>query len=725
MYYAVVVGVGAGSFVLNRRNFSLGRFLIYAAAAAAWGVMFRFSGEFALIFAATLTLNGQEWYQDRFGASGRLGTGWATWSIGGRAVTIVVVFLCVAKGLTGWGRTVAEPQFGFGFNPDDFAFEAADFLKTAPIRGNILNTTAAQGDALAWRAYPGRKSFLDDRKHLFPRDLQAELGEIRRALRDDKVDVWKPALDRYGISAVMIQQPTAPRTYDLMMQSPNWVPFYDDGNVVLFGRADAPEVDLAYFRSNRLDATSLAYRHARPAPSGGAPPTPTSWLDTIFRGKSLTRPQSHDDSSRRWLEGAGIGLEPGAPALPDPARCLLAIREARVALSRNPNDYLAYRLLADAYRLLMVEEAALLGGLEPTPANAERIGQLTPRPDLLMNRFRQRASALNYAIQTTPPPTDPAARRDLQRLNLDLSRLYLSVNYFDLARDRLQAVLSASRPGDLQPDFRAQLQQDLGRFNEQVRVVQERMDELTAEQQAGPLQRAGFALGQGAVGLAIGELEEALQINIAPALVKPQLIDLYCDTGQPEKALDLIGGNIDDPTLGADPGTAALRQGRVWLLLGNYEYAATLWERNAIPQIRYARTLRALSAVEAMLLGTVEPAPGIPPQAAQAGPVPLAATSLMSIPGANGAQATWQYDLALCRLESGQPALAADQFTGALTLAPNLNTRPIAAYYLKQLDKPIPPARTPDQDAAPKAKEDEPAAKPGADAPKDDKPADK
>ncbi len=211
--------------------------------------------------------------------------------------------------------------------------------------------------------------------------------------------------------------------------------------------------------------------------------------------------------------------------------------------------------------------------------------------------------------------------------------------------------------------------------------------------------------------MAIQELEEALQINVAPALVKPQLFDLYCDTGQPEKALDLIGTNIDDPTLGTEPGAAALRQGRVYLLLGNYEYAATLWARNAIPQVRFARTFRALMSSQALLLGKVDPSPGIAPQATQGGAVPFAVTSLLTLPGTAATQATWEYDLALCRLEAGDPEGAAEQLTRALTLAPSLSTRPIAAYYLRKLGKPVPPPRT-DEAAKPTAPEAKPETAP-------------
>ena len=45
----------------------------------------------------------------------------------------------ISAGLTGLGSVKGEPAFGFGVDPDDFAFEAADFLKQTPLVGNVLN----------------------------------------------------------------------------------------------------------------------------------------------------------------------------------------------------------------------------------------------------------------------------------------------------------------------------------------------------------------------------------------------------------------------------------------------------------------------------------------------------------------------------------------------------------------------------------------------------------
>jgi tetratricopeptide (TPR) repeat protein len=691
-YYVAVVAVGLGSFALNRRRFSLSRFLVYAVAAVLWGVLIKFGREFAVVFAATLALNGQEWYLDTFGERGRLGTGWSLWSVGGRAVTILALFGCVALAITGFGRAYGDLQFGFSYDPGDFAFEAADYLKGAPIHGPVLNTTTAQGDALIWRAYPQRKTAIDDRPHLFPPDALNRIQDLRRALSDDVVEEWKPMLDRYQATAVMVPAASSPRTIRVLSVSPNWVPFYDDGNVVMFGRSDAPEPDLAYFKANRLDPETRAFKTTSPTPAPERPPTPVTWMDKVFQARALERPQPHTGEALRWLSPPSS--DPNSAPLPDPARCLLAVRAARTALAAKPDDNMAFRLLAEAYHDLMVQEAALMAGIALTPENAAQIRQLNPRPDLLMNRFRQRVTALNFAIQTTPPPSSAAARADLRSLNFQLFSLFIAANFQDLARDRLQAVLDASEPADLSADQRGQFAANLAQLNERVKEVQNRMGDLTVEQQYGPVQLAGFALSQGAPGLAIHELEEAERTGTNPALVKPQLLDLYCDTGQPDKAMEILSsGTIGDPSFGSEQGVAELRQARAYFLFGNYEYAATLWEKYAIPKLRYDRTNRALVATQALLRGEAK----------------ATTATYLELPEKIGLQASWEFDAGLCRLEAGTPELAAEHFTKALTLAPRIGLRPVIAYYLEKLGKPVPAAppaegeATRDDQAKPKA----------------------
>jgi hypothetical protein len=475
------------------------------------------------------------------------------------------------------------------------------------------------------------------------------------------------------------------------MQSLNWIPFYDDGRVVMFGRADAPASDLAFFKENRLDADHLAYHKTRPVPSAPRPPNPTGWVDNIFQTRTFSRPQSRTESALRWLQPSGIE-DLNVPAeerpIPSPARCLLAIQEARTALARSPDDWVAFRRLKDAYQFLMVQEAAMLAGIPITPENQRRIMAVPLPVENLMTRYQQRVTALSYAIQTTPTPSTPPERRELTGLNVQLFQLFALAGARDLARDRLRTIVGQAQPGDFPPEVLAQFTQQLEQAEQEVTRIQDRLEERAIDQQSGPIEQAAAALTQGMSGLAIEKFAEAEHNSISPPIVKPRLIDLYCNTGQPDRALELFSGVIDDPNLGSEPGAGAFRQGRVYLLLGNYIPAATLWQDKAIPRVRFDRSGRVLTSGSALARGETVPA----------------TNTFLALPATLRQQATWVYELGLCQLEAGLPQDAAESFTSALTLAPELVVRPIAAYYLERLGKPVPPrSKTAGQASAPAA----------------------
>ena len=690
-YYVLVVLAGLASFFLNSRRFSWTRFLPFAVMSVIWGIFMNSNPMFAVVFAAVIGPNGQEWYHDQMGTEGRLGRTWTVWSTGGRLVTLAMIFLMIGIDITGWNNTLREVQFGLGYNPDVFPFEAAEFLANSKeLEGNILNTSMAQGDALIWKGAPARQSYIDSRTRFFPVDLLVQWEETRKAISEDDVEKWKPLLDKYRISTIMIEAGLggSPLTYQRLMQSPNWLPFYDDGRIVMFGRADAPASDLAFFKSNRLDPELRAFRTAHPVPGAERPPNQTSMIDRIFETRTLSRLNSRTQAARRWLNPAAVD-DPAATAnsapIPEPARCLLAIQEARRALAKSPDDWTAYRILSEAYRFLMVQEAAMLAGIPITPDNAGRIRSVSPKLENLMGRFQQRATALNFAIQTTPPPQSLEARRELHSLNIELFQLYLNGNALDLARDRIQLVLDMSQPEDFAPEMRAQLKQQLDELDQQMKLVEDSLIELEAERQAGPVEQASFALSRGATGRAISLLADAERNNLSPAVVKPRLIDLYCNTGQPDKALDLLSvGAIDDPNLGTEPGSGALRQGRVYFLLGNYLSASSLWRDRAVPRVRMERSTRTLTAASLLTRG----------EAVQATDI------FLMIPATLSQQSSWTFDLAMCDLEAGIATEASEHFTKALTLTPDLVVRPIANYYLQKTGKPAPELTKVDQAAA-------------------------
>src|SRR5262249_56228573 len=79
-------------------------------------------------------------------------------------------------------------------------------------------------------------------------------------------------------------------------------------------------------------------------------------------------------------------------------------------------------------------------------------------------------------------------------------------------------------------------------------------------------------------------------------------------------------------------------------------------------------------------------------QALLKGEAKATTSTLLEMPDKLGQQALWEYDAGMCRLEAGSPDLAAEHLTKALTLAPKMTIRPVIAYYLEKLGKPVPPA---------------------------------
>ena len=667
LYYFAVVGAGLASFVVDRARAPLSRLLVFLAAALLWAFRWDYGATFAVVAASTVALNGQEWYLSRFGTQGRLGRGWAVWSIGGRFLTLLAIFGAVAVGLTGFGPAGTIRPVGFGVDPEVFPFESADYLKRSPLAGNVLNFNESMGDALAFRAWPrtpstwaitpGRKSYFDSRRHLFPAAVRADLSAVRRALVAGDKARWGPILDRDKVSAVVLEIGGEPSVYKALSADPGWVEFYDDGSVVMLGRKDAPAEDVAYFEKNRLEADQIVYKRGGLYPSSTQPPAPVSWVDRIFRARAEAPIQPHGLAARRWLD---IRRKPDLAAPPDPAHCFAAIRDARIALHTRPDDPDAFRILYLAYNTLFQREAEIgsRGGATGVPL---QVGSY---------RFRQRVTALSYAIQTTPPPTSPPERDGLANLHLQMADLFTEVNFYDLELKALQEA-RALTPADEFPQARRDRLEALA---ESVEASKKLLDDAAEQPQNGPVQLASMAMQRGCPGLAMGKLALAEDQGVSLATVKSQLVDLYLQTGQPEKTFDLVA-NIDDPALNTGPGTPSYRFGMVSLLIGDYENASSLWRDRAIVQLRNERTSQALLSARSLLGGQIK----------------AATVGIRELPGELQQGAEWEAELGLCLLEMGDPEGAATHMAEALKLRPTLQIRPLLAYYLEKIGKAVPP----------------------------------
>ncbi len=293
-----------------------------------------------------------------------------------------------------------------------------------------------------------------------------------------------------------------------------------------------------------------------------------------------------------------------------------------------------------------------------------------------MSRFQQRVTALNFAIQTTPPPDSQESRRRAARVSTsNCSELYMNGNALDLARDRLQLVLDTSQPEDFTAEVRAQFKKQLDELDQHMKLVEDSLVELETERQAGPVEQADFA--------ASGELPAApsrcsptpnatisaprpsspgssICIATPASRTRPSTCSLPPSTtpiSAPSRARGHPGR--DESTFLS--GELSLREQASG---GNGRSRGCAWTA-AAATLEAARVLFRGEAVHATDL-------------------------FLTVPGTLAKQASWEFDLAMCELEAGLPADAAEHFANALTWAPDLAVRPIAAYYLEKMGKPVP-----------------------------------
>jgi tetratricopeptide (TPR) repeat protein len=684
--YLLLVLLGLGSFLLNRRRFDLGRLLMFVVASLLSLLLWRMQDVMAVVLAVCLALNGQEWYHSTFGTEGKMSAGWRIWSVGGRLATLGLLTAAVLGGLTGIGKRYGEPPFGFGMESDRFAFEAADFLRDAPIEGRVMNLRLSLGDALNWRAYPVRQSFVDSR---LPRNAEYLLDEydaVRRALVDGETETWQEILDRYGVSVLMVDVPVGgdlrSRLTDALDASPDWLPIYDDGSALLYGRLDQSEAvsqaDRDFFRGQRLDAKAIAFGRGNPPRPFDRPPQPTDVLDRFSNTRALAPVQPHVLAARRWLDRGTQAA--GLTGVPDIATCLLVIQEARDALAVRPDDPDAFLVLSIAYRYLGSQEAELLASAGDPSVLA---GEITAPINL---RQQQRITVLNSFIQTVPrPPKSLESRMALRGAHLELAGLYESAGFIDLTRDQIGAALelfdTSQAATEEELTVIENIRQSYEALAEQVERVRVQVEELELQGQADPAQLGLQALSMGLAETGLAYLIEAEQSGIGLATVRMQLVDVLCDIGRPDQAIPYLSGG-DELSLSSGPGTAQFRQGRVYFLMGDYRTASELWSNLALPQLRASRAQEAMQTASLMLTGQ---------------PMPAVQTAL-NVPAQLTQQAEWEYLLGITLLEGGFPNDAVAPLRSCLELVPGIRSRPIVAYYLEQLGEEVPPLPSEEED---------------------------
>ena len=233
------------------------------------------------------------------------------------------------------------------------------------------------------------------------------------------------------------------------------------------------------------------------------------------------------------------------------------------------------------------------------------------------------------------------------------------------------------QPDDFPPEVTMQLQQQLDQLNQQMKQLEDKLDDLEIERQAGPIEQASSPFTGGA-----GRQSHCSPMRSATASARRS------------------SSPADRPLLQHRPA-------------GQGPRAAWRSERSTIPTSAPSPGRRLCGRDESISSwATISPPPrsgktGRSPGSASTAAAGSLAASIVaharrSRPGDERVRRpAVDFDPAGelgvrpgdVQLEAGMPDDAAAHFTQALTLAPDLGVRPIAAYYLEKIGKPVPPLK--------------------------------
>ena len=175
---------------------------------------------------AVATLDG--WLGTRRGLRPALATG------------LALVFLyATGRVVTGSYYDAAQLTRAFGLGESLLLFPAGavDFLETTAPTARVFNDDLL-GGYLLWRAYPGRRVFVDGRFQVYP---EAVYRDFQRPLDDPRS--FAEVANRWGITAVILHHPSPGRLElaTAIARLPGWrVAYLDGGAVVLLADGRPP-----------------------------------------------------------------------------------------------------------------------------------------------------------------------------------------------------------------------------------------------------------------------------------------------------------------------------------------------------------------------------------------------------------------------------------------------------------------------------------------------------
>ncbi len=333
----------------------------------------------AIVNCVVATLQGQDWYRNRFTMSYHIDWFPVFIARAGRAVTVFSFFLVAYATINGFLMGPQGRRIGMGLDPRllNSLKSIEEDLLDGIYGDRVFNVRADQGDMLIWL---NKMPYLDSRNGLFV-NAQTDFSKKHRAIRtsifsqgqqlsepEDGAEVvsWEEEFEKDDIQSLILRLWGDAPAYDPFMRligRPTWplTGFGAAGAVFVRGGLNDPDVNrhIEEHVSTRFFEQAFKLDDQKPvADSIQTWPRPVSnynqWLvqELHVTPNTIQLARHYDDLAKRLQNS--LAMEQGV------ALGVLSLRSARAGLLKHPNDPDAYRVLVDAQALLDRSERLFL-----------------------------------------------------------------------------------------------------------------------------------------------------------------------------------------------------------------------------------------------------------------------------------------------------------------------------------------------------------------------------
>lgn len=668
------------TFYLNRKNFQFSSFFTFLIV-----LLFACMGAhevaaLSLTSAVIATLNAQQWYKVNFRQTYSIDPRELLFSRGGRAVTVVILFVIAYMGIAGSLAGSLHRRIGIGIHPElENYITSYEPVVNDSYDDRPFNFRPVQGDILIWH---GQKVFIDNRMEFYalldPKFLK-EYQDVRYSLlrkvkkdplsleetapvhpEQGNAEIWKNLFDNFKVTHVLPRlQGSHPdyNTFRDLVLNPDWVLTRVTASTAMFFRKDTEDDELKeYLSKNRMELIEKVFRsEENPAliPRSEFARVPDSY--TYYLSKHLRLASSEEAEADHYYFLLDLLMN----ASKDPYRnhfllplAYHIVHKSNESLENNPGDADVYRTLGGAYYYI--------GRIESAIATRHQSVYETRR------RFLQTIQAFRQSLTLNPD------QPNVLKVQGDL---YLQHQKYDLALDSYKRVLELLSHGNQQKYEEGSLTRLTSLTKQLEEMVNQTLKEIhkRIEKNPNPVVEAQLAYQKGCVlharDLILNHQEEFLQ---SPDLSVFQT-HVMMETGDLEKAHEIATG-LDQYAQQSGIKNWSSQLAYSSLALADYSKAIQIWKKEAerVDQDQVYQLINHFPLVS------------FQPTQVSANPWPLnqIVSSAEALYQTSESSSSHRFNAALSCLEAGQNKEAEKYLREILDQTPETPLRPLVRYYL-------------------------------------------